>query len=256
VSDELSRWEALTVLGLPAGANDAAIKRAYRKRARELHPDAGGDPAAFRDLQDAYERLLQAPASPSERREPPRARPSRRARAGDAPTQRWSEHAAVVDEVDWDAEVSGGGLVSLDLDTVARALVRPHTGPVRPLTARSRGPRSLLNRWLHLVADDLTATLRIRPARTRGRQGHDVEVWIRVWARGARRLVDAATLPEDWVRQRGSSTTTLIRTIAPSPDRRVTALRTARIVDEGLAAAGWPLASWYAPAEELRRGTP
>lgn len=248
---ELSRSEALAILSLRADADDADVKRAYRRLARERHPDAGGDVAAFRDLQRAYERLLADATPPRERRAPHRARPSRRTRAADAPTRRWSEQAAAVDDIDWDGRVSGSGLTALDVDRVARALVRDATGPVHPLTARSRGPRSLLNRWLHLVADDLTATLQVRPARTRGRQGHDVEVWIRVWARGARRLVDAATLPDDWVRQRGSSTTTLIRTIAPSEDRQVTAARAARILADGLTAAGWPLSSWYAPADEL-----
>lgn len=248
---ELSRVEALALLALPADADEEAVKRAYRRLARERHPDAGGEAAAFRDLQRAYERLLSAPPTPGDRREPHRARPSRRTRAGDAPTQTWSDRGADVDAIDWDGTVSGSGLVALDVHVVARALARPDSGPVRPLTARSRGPRSPLNRWLHLVADDLTATLHVRPARTRGRQGHDVEVWIRVWARAARRLVDAATLPDDWVRQRGSSTTTLIRTLTPSTERRVTAARTAAIVEEGLAAAGWPLGTWFAPADEL-----
>lgn len=251
MSRSLSRLEALALLHLPADADAAAVKRAYRRRARELHPDAGGDPDAFRDLQRAYEQLLGSPATVSERRQPPRARPSRRTRAGDAPTQRWSDHAAAVEDIDWEGRVAGAGLVALDLDTVARSLAREHAGPIHPLTARSRGPRSFANRWLHLLADDLTATLQVRPARARGRRGHDVEVWIRVWARGARRLVDGATLPDDWVRQRGSSSTTLIRTISPSPDRRMTAVRAARILDHGLAAAGWPLGSWYAPADEL-----
>ena len=248
---ELSRLEALTVLALPADADDDAVKRAYRRLARELHPDAGGDVEAFRDLQLAYERLVELPAGPRERRSAPRARPSRRTRAGDAPTRLWSEHPTDVAAIDWEGRVDGSGLVATDVDVVARSLVRPGPGPVRPFTARSRGPASLLNRWLHLLAEDLTATLQIRPARTRGRVGHDVEVWIRVWARGARRRVDAATLPDDWVRQRGSSSTTLIRTITPSPDRRVTAARSARIVEEGLATAGWPLGSWYAPADEV-----
>lgn len=248
---ELTRREALAVLSLPADADEEAVKRAYRRLARELHPDAGGDVAAFRELQVAYERLLVTPLHADERRPPRPGRPSRRTRAGDAPTRLWSDGAADVGDIDWDGHVGATGLVPLDIDVVARALVRPHAGPVRPLTARSRGPRSLLNRWLHLVADDLTATMHVRPARARGRQGHDVEVWIRVWARAGRRLVDAATLPDDWIRQRGSSTTTLIRTIAPSTDRQMTAARAARIVEDGLAAAGWPLGTWYAPADEL-----
>jgi DnaJ domain len=47
------------VLGLPgAGATLAEIKRAYRARALEVHPDRGGTDDAFRELRDAYEEAL------------------------------------------------------------------------------------------------------------------------------------------------------------------------------------------------------
>jgi len=49
------------VLGLRKGAPAAEIKRAYRARARELHPDKGGDPLAFAKVQVAYE-ILSDPA--------------------------------------------------------------------------------------------------------------------------------------------------------------------------------------------------
>ncbi len=49
------------VLGVSPGATDEEIKRAYRRRARELHPDAnGGDPEAearFKEVTVAYEVL-------------------------------------------------------------------------------------------------------------------------------------------------------------------------------------------------------
>lgn len=44
-------------LGVDRSATGDEIKRAYRRRARELHPDAGGDEAAFKDLTRAYEVL-------------------------------------------------------------------------------------------------------------------------------------------------------------------------------------------------------
>lgn len=48
---------AWAVLGLAAGADEDAVKRAYRQRALETHPDQGGDAAQFLAVQRAYERL-------------------------------------------------------------------------------------------------------------------------------------------------------------------------------------------------------
>jgi molecular chaperone DnaJ len=45
------------ILGVSRDADEDEIKRAYRRRARELHPDAGGDPEAFKELTAAYEVL-------------------------------------------------------------------------------------------------------------------------------------------------------------------------------------------------------
>lgn len=43
------------VLGLPPTATQAQVKAAYRAAARRVHPDAGGDEAAFRELAAAAE---------------------------------------------------------------------------------------------------------------------------------------------------------------------------------------------------------
>lgn len=45
------------ILGVDRNASDEEIKRAYRRRARELHPDTGGDPEEFKELTTAYEVL-------------------------------------------------------------------------------------------------------------------------------------------------------------------------------------------------------
>lgn len=46
------------VLGLRPDASVEDIKRAYRARAKETHPDQGGDAETFRALHRAYERAL------------------------------------------------------------------------------------------------------------------------------------------------------------------------------------------------------
>jgi molecular chaperone DnaJ len=44
-------------LGVPKNASPAEIKKAYRKLAREHHPDQGGDEARFKEIQGAYDVL-------------------------------------------------------------------------------------------------------------------------------------------------------------------------------------------------------
>lgn len=46
------------VLRAPPDANRTEIERAYRRQARVVHPDAGGDAESFRKLRVAYERAL------------------------------------------------------------------------------------------------------------------------------------------------------------------------------------------------------
>jgi curved DNA-binding protein CbpA len=46
-------------LGVGPDADEAAVKRAYRKRVKECHPDAeGGDADEFKRVTAAYERLV------------------------------------------------------------------------------------------------------------------------------------------------------------------------------------------------------
>ncbi|MGN6408782.1 MAG: J domain-containing protein [Curtobacterium sp.] len=66
------------VLGVPASADDEELRRAYRRAARESHPDLGGDARRFRQVQVAWERI----GTPAARR------------AYDAGSQRGSEQGA------------------------------------------------------------------------------------------------------------------------------------------------------------------
>lgn len=45
------------MLGVSQNATEDEIKKAYRRKARESHPDAGGDPEEFKELTAAYEVL-------------------------------------------------------------------------------------------------------------------------------------------------------------------------------------------------------
>lgn len=45
------------ILGVSRDASDEDLKRAYRRKAREVHPDQGGDEESFKELTAAYEVL-------------------------------------------------------------------------------------------------------------------------------------------------------------------------------------------------------
>ena len=44
-------------LNVAPGASDIEVRRAYRNLATQTHPDRGGDPVAFKRIQQAYEVL-------------------------------------------------------------------------------------------------------------------------------------------------------------------------------------------------------
>ena len=68
------------VLGVPQDASEEDIKRAYRRKARTSHPDAGGDEDEFKELTTAYEVLRNPQARSNYDRfgDPPGARRGRR----------------------------------------------------------------------------------------------------------------------------------------------------------------------------------
>lgn len=54
----MSRTEAYRRLGLEPGADEAAVRSAYRQRVKEVHPDRGGDEETFKQVTEAYETLV------------------------------------------------------------------------------------------------------------------------------------------------------------------------------------------------------
>jgi DnaJ-domain-containing protein 1 len=60
--DAWRNCSAYTVLGIQPGATQTQIKRAFRQKARELHPDNGGSEAAMKKLNAAYQKLVKKPS--------------------------------------------------------------------------------------------------------------------------------------------------------------------------------------------------
>lgn len=70
----MSGWtvqRACRVLGIGPGASRAQIKRAWRRKALETHPDRGGSARRFREAQSAYAFLCERGPSNSSRRPTP-----------------------------------------------------------------------------------------------------------------------------------------------------------------------------------------
>lgn len=52
------------ILGVSTTASDSEIKKAYKKLAMKYHPDRGGNADKFKELQDAYQHLMEAKSNP------------------------------------------------------------------------------------------------------------------------------------------------------------------------------------------------
>lgn len=234
--DEPTRSQALRLLGLTGQVAHAEIKRAYRELARTHHPDLGGDPGTFHQLQRAYERL----AGPAAADDPPlvaRGRPSR-------PTTGGAAAGASVGAagIDWDRPLPTRRAV-LDPELVAVWLAAPSPGPVATLVATSRAPGSRANRLAVHLSPDLTARLTVGTARDdRGRTVVGVEVAAA--NRRARRALERATLTDGWVRERTTTSTRVRDLLPPAGDRRTTAVRASSHLAALLERLGWELPAW------------
>jgi hypothetical protein len=238
VAAPMTREQALRVLQLPSTADVAAVKRAYRRLAREHHPDLGGDPGTFHDLQRAFEHLRTAEPGPPRPRLV-RGRPSR-PHAG-------AERPADLASVDWETAVPVGR-DRLDRDRLAVWLARDHLAPVHPIVAASRAPGSRLNALATVLAGDLSSSIEVRPdVDDRGQAVVALEV--RGSCRSARRALDRVALDGTWIRHRSSNTTVLRSAVAPDDDRATLAVRVVDRLDGLLESLGWPLHEWRVVAD-------
>lgn len=246
--------EALQVLELGPDADAEAIRRAYRRKARSAHPDAGGDVDEFQRLQAAATLLLEgtdtrlrrtasSPSTGSTRR-PSTATTMAGADWGEASTRRWHDGSSDVTSVDWDRELPDTPHAwSRELVAIAAAQPMEQT-VVHPVEGRSRKPDALLNRFVGAISSDLLATFRIAPASSRGVPGHDVEVQLTAPPGRARKRLDETPLPLGWVKERRPDSTVATLLVHPSRDRRATAVRVADHLAAAADAMEWPLEQW------------
>ncbi len=223
----LSREQALATLALPRRAQPEDIKRAYRRLAREHHPDLGGDPDTFRRLADAYVALVDEQPEPEDVAQ---GRPSRAAR---------SAARVDVESFEWEGPTPQPG-DQLDRDRLARTIV----GWTVPICAASRSPGSRLNRLASHLAGDATARITIRSSYD-DRKQRIVAVEIRATSRKARSALEASTpTAPGWLRRRGSASTTLSLTVPVVDSAAATAANVANAVDMLLDELGWDLTQW------------
>ena len=56
----MSKKDYYDILGINKSSNESDIKKAYRKLAKEKHPDVGGNESEFKEIAEAYEVLSNA----------------------------------------------------------------------------------------------------------------------------------------------------------------------------------------------------
>lgn len=233
--EALSRHQALRELALGTTADHEDVKRAYRRLAREHHPDRGGDPDTFHRISRAFERLIDDDVRPST----PTVARGRPSRTVVAEPERVTADLA---SVDWATPPPAPG-TRLDRDRLVAALTDGTHTSLTTVTATSRSPGSRLNRFAPHLAGHATALLTVGPdADDRGRAV--VAVQVRAWARRARRALDIADLRGHWTRIRGPSNTLLRSTFAPADDHQASAVVATDRAEGLLVALGWGLPAW------------
>jgi len=252
----VDREVARELMGLGAGADLDQIKRRFRALAHDLHPDRGGDPRAFHDLQVAYRLLCKDLEAPDRTARPriARGRPSRPApdlaptsapSLGDLPLQ-----ALTVEEV---RDLLNDRRRTFDGELLARLLLSgPAAAHLHRLVSRAPGARS--NRVSGLLDAGATSTLTLHAEAT------TVRIELSARGRGARRAVvglDVASLTRaTWTRRRGDAVTLVVGEIARSVRSEEGARLTVEAVTELLDRLAWPLTDWRLDLGAIRSDRP
>ena len=235
VTYPLTREDALRALALSSAARRADVKRAYRRLARQHHPDRGGDPDTFHEIVAAFERLIDDDTPPTT----PTVRPGRPSRyaSTEPPIPRVDTSS-----VNWTTTPPAVG-TSLNRDRLAVALVDAPADGFAAVTATSRSPGSKLNGVARHLAQDSASVLTIGPA-TDDRRRPTIAVEVRAFGRRGRRALERAELLDRWTRTRGSSHTLLRSMVQRASDRRVSALLATDRAAELLDRLSWGLSAW------------
>ena len=225
----MDRREAQRLLGVGDDADLAVLKHRFRILARDLHPDRGGDPAAFRDVRLAFALLRDELALADGAARRPlvgRGRPSRTDGASGA-------HRPTVSPLDPDVHVLGGRLAT-----------------ERSVRLSSRAPGSFLNRLAASLDAAATSSLHVTVAP----DDADVtpsaaRIELTARTRAARRAVTGLDVTRlraaEWSRRRGDAIVLLHAAPRPrSEDGLTIELLTAAAVVELLGVLAWPLAQW------------
>jgi hypothetical protein len=229
--------DARALLGLAPDADGRTVRRRFRELARELHPDRGGDPAAFRALHRAYA-LLREERSDADAAVPrvARGRPSRPSHRTDPaagrPALAVAERSAALRGALDAAPLTSAGAVVVRYVSVAPAARRNRLASALPVGSLSV----------------LTLRVAVRPTDSLAEDATVVRLTAR--GRGARRSVtalalDGPLLGGTFTRHREDGAVSLRAT--PRADGSTRVARTEAVATATaalLTALRWPLDEW------------